>query len=118
MCKAALIERRSDQIRTRRGGPLMELPWLMNQIETHAEQLTERIIQAVRTSPRIKSLSSLSEEELRRCFFDLYRNLGRWLGKKGEEGIEATYGDIGRRRCREGVPLNELIYALICGVRS
>jgi hypothetical protein len=91
----------------------MELPWLMSQIETHAEQLSERAIQALRTSPRIKSLGSTSEEELRRRFFDLYRNLGRWLGEKGEAEIEATYGEIGRRRCREGVPLNELIYALI-----
>ena len=91
----------------------MELPWLMNQIEMHAEQLSERAIQAVRTSPRIKSMSSLSEDELRRRFFDLYRNLGRWLGEKGEAEIEQTYGDIGRRRCREGVPLNELIFALI-----
>jgi len=91
----------------------MELPWLMSQIEMHAEQLSERVIQAVRTSPRIKSLGSISEEELRRRFFDLFRNLGRWLGEKGEAEIEATYRDIGQRRCREGVPLNELIYALI-----
>jgi hypothetical protein len=91
----------------------MELPWLMSQIEAHAEQLSERAIQAVRTSPRIKSLGAMSEEELRRKFFELYRNLGRWLGEKGEAEIEATYGEVGRRRCREGVPLNELIYALI-----
>ena len=91
----------------------MELPWLMKQIETHAEQLTERVIQAVRTNPRTKFLRDLSEEELRRRFFDLFQNLGRWLSEKGEDEIEATYGEIGRRRCREGVPLNELVYALI-----
>jgi hypothetical protein len=91
----------------------MELPWLMNQIHMHAEQLSERVIQAIRTSPRIKSLGSVSEEELRRRFFDLFQNLGRWLGEKGEEEIEATYGEIGRRRCREGTPLNELVYAVI-----
>jgi hypothetical protein len=91
----------------------MELPWLMKQIETHAEQLTERVIQAVRSNPRTKFLRDLSEEELRRRFFDLFRNLGRWLSETGEEEVEAIYGEIGRRRCREGVPLNELIYALI-----
>ena len=90
----------------------MELPWLMKQIETHAEQLTERVIQAVRTSPRTKSLRDLSEEELRRRFFDLFQNLGRWLSEKGENEVEEIYGEIGRRRCREGVPLNELVYAL------
>jgi hypothetical protein len=91
----------------------MELPWLMNQIHMHAEQLSERVIQAIRTSPRIKSLGSVSEEDLRRRFFDLFRDLGRWLGEKGEEEIEATYGEIGRRRCREGTPLNELVHAVI-----
>jgi len=91
----------------------MELPWLMQQIETHAEQLTERVIKAVRTSPQTMFLRDLSEEELKRRFFDLYRNLGQWLSEKGEGAIEATFGDLGRQRCREGVPLHELIYALI-----
>ena len=91
----------------------MELPWLMNQIELHAEQLTERVIKAVRTSPQTAFLRELSEDELKRRFLDLYRNLGRWLSEKGEDAIEATYGEIGRGRCRQGVPLNELIYALI-----
>ena len=91
----------------------MELPWLMKQIETHAEQLTDRVIHALRTNPRTQSFGALSEEELRRRFFDLFRNLGRWLSEKGEEEIEATYGEIGRRRCRDGTPLNELVYALM-----
>jgi len=91
----------------------MELPWLMKQIETHAEQLAERVIEAVRTNPRTKFLRDVSEEELRRRFFDLFQNLGRWLSEKGDEEIEAIYGEIGRRQCREGVPLNELVYALI-----
>jgi len=91
----------------------MELPWLMQQIEMHAEKLTERVIDAVRTSPRTKFLRDLSEEELRRRFFDLFRNLGRWLSEKSESEIETIYSEIGRRRCREAVPLSELIYALL-----
>jgi hypothetical protein len=91
----------------------MELPWLMKQIETHAEQLSEQVIQAVRTSPRTRSMGQLSEEELRNRFFDLFRNFGRWLSEKNEDEIEAIYGEIGRRRCREGMPLNDLVYALI-----
>src|SRR5215813_5528615 len=85
----------------------MELPRLMQQIEMHAEKLTERVIDAVRTSPRTKFLRDLSEEELRRRFFDLFRNLGRWLSEKSEGEIETIYGDVGRRRCREAVPLSE-----------
>jgi hypothetical protein len=91
----------------------MQLPWLMNQIQTHAEQLSEQVIQAVRTSPRTRSMGELSEAELKSRFFDLFRNFGRWLSEKNEDEIEGTYGEIGRWRCREGMPLNELIYALI-----
>jgi len=91
----------------------MDLPWLMTQIQTHADELTERVIQAVRTSPRTSFLHELYEEDLRLRFSDLYRNLGRWISEKGEGEIEATYGEMGRRRCRQGVPLNELVYAVI-----
>lgn len=91
----------------------MELPWLMKQIEAHAEQLTQRVIDAMRTSPRTKFLRDVSEEELKRRFFDLFRNLGRYLSEKSEGEIETIYGEIGRRRCREAVPLGELVYALI-----
>jgi hypothetical protein len=84
----------------------------MRLIETHAEQLTDKLIQAVRTSPRTTFLHELSEPELRRRVFDLYHDIGRWLAEKSEAEIELTYAEIGRERCREGVPLSELVYAL------
>ena len=91
----------------------MLLPWLMRLIETHAEELTDKLIHAVRTNPRTTFMHKLSEDELKRRVFDLYHNLGRWLGEKQEAEIETTYAEIGHRRCREGVPLHELLYALI-----
>ena len=91
----------------------MQLPWLMHQIETHADELSEQVIQAVRTSPRTRSMGELSEAELKSRFFDLFRHFGRWISEKNEDEIEGTYGELGQRRCREGMPLNELIYALI-----
>ena len=105
---AAPNRRRSAQ----KGRRAMELPWLMKQIETHADQLTQRVIEAVRTSPRTTFLRDVSEEDLRRAFFDLFRNLGRWLSERSESEIEMIYSDIGRRRCREAVPLSQLVYAL------
>jgi hypothetical protein len=85
----------------------------MHQIETHADQLSEQVIQAVRTSPRTRSMNELSEAELKSRVFDLFRHFGRWISEKNEDEIEGTYGELGQRRCREGMPLNELIYALI-----
>jgi hypothetical protein len=91
----------------------MLLPWLMRLIETHAEELTDRVIQAVRTNPRTSFLHAVSEAELKRRGFDLYHNLSRWLAEKSEAEIEATYRENGRKRFREGVSLSELVYALI-----
>jgi hypothetical protein len=91
----------------------MLLPWLMRLIETHAEELTDQLIRAVRTSPQTTFMHDLPEAELRERVFDLYHNLGRWLGEKGEAEIEATYREIGQRRFREAVPLSELVYALL-----
>ena len=91
----------------------MLLPWLMRLIETHAEELSDKLIHALRTNPRTTFLHQVSEAELKRRGFDLYHNLGRWLAEKSEAEIEATYRENGRRRFSEGVPLSELIYALI-----
>jgi RsbRD-like negative regulator of sigma factor len=88
------------------------LPWLMRLIETHAEQLTENLLQSVRTDARTTFLHELSEAELKRRVFDLYHHLGRWLGESNEAEIEATYAELGRQRLREGVPLSELVHAL------
>jgi hypothetical protein len=85
----------------------------MGLIETHADELADKVIKALRENPRTAFLHQVSEAELKRRGFDLYHNLGRWLAEKSESEIEATYRENGRRRFREGVPLSELVYALV-----
>jgi len=91
----------------------MLLPSLIRLIETHADELVDQVVRVVRTDPRTAFLHEVSEAELKRRGFDLYRNLGRWLGEKSEAEIEATYRENGYRRFQEGVPLSELVHALI-----
>jgi len=90
----------------------MLLPSLIRLIETHADELMDQVVKAVRTDPRTAFLHEVSEAELKRRGFDLYRNLGRWLGEKSEADIEATYRENGYRRFQEGVPLSALVHAL------
>ena len=45
--------------------------------------------------------------------YSVYRNLGHWLGHNSEEPVEAAYSALARRRSEEGVPLEELVFALI-----
>ncbi len=80
----------------------MLLPWLMRLIETHADELAEKVITAVRSNPRTAFLHEVSEAELKRRGFDLYHNLGRWLGEKSEAEIETTYRENGRTTIPRG----------------
>src|SRR5262245_52600776 len=105
--------RRAVAREIRKEGDAMLLPWLMRLIETHANDLTESLMKNVRVNPRTPSLREVAEAELTARAFDLYHNLSRWLGEKREEEIETAYQENGRRRFCEGVPLSELVYALI-----
>jgi hypothetical protein len=86
---------------------------LIRVIEDHAEELTRGVLRDLASNPRTTAYHRLPPDELHRRVYDVYRNLGRWLGDKTEEHVESTYGGLGRRRFGEGVPLSEVVYALI-----
>lgn len=86
---------------------------LVQLIEDHAERLTVGLLDDLQTHARTPAYHKLSREDLHHRAYDVYRNLSRWLGHKTDELIEASYDDLGRRRRREGIPLSEVIYALI-----
>lgn len=86
---------------------------LVRVIEEHAEELTRGVLKDLATNPRTPAYHRLPPEELHRRVYDVYHNLGRWLGDKTEDHITATYGGLGRARCAEGVPLSEVVYALV-----
>jgi len=86
---------------------------LVQMIESHAEQLTRGVVHDLQTNPRTPAYHRLSAEELHHRAYAVYRNLGRWLGEETEQTIEAFYGDLGRKRHAEGIPLCEVVYALL-----
>jgi hypothetical protein len=86
---------------------------LVTLIEEHAEDLTRGVLADVRSNPRTPSYHHLPREELHKRAYDVYRNLGRWLGDKAEERIADSFGGLGRLRREEGIPLSEVAYALL-----
>ena len=44
---------------------------------------------------------------------EIYRHLGEWLLDKSEADIEQRYIRIGSRRAQQGVPLSQLIWAIV-----
>ena len=86
---------------------------LVRVIEEHAEELTRGVLSDLAANPRTPAYHNLPADELHRRVYDVYHNLGRWLGDKTEDHVEATFGGLGRKRCSEGVPLSEVVYALV-----
>ena len=85
---------------------------LVKLIESHAEELTRGLVAHLKTHPRTASYRRFSDAELRDRAFAIYHNLGAWLSEKSEEAVRKEWEELGRRRCADGVPLSEVIYAL------
>src|SRR5687767_2767182 len=86
---------------------------LIRMIEDHAEDLTRGTLSDLSRNPRTPAYHSIPHGELHRRVYDVYRNLGRWLGDKTDAPVEETYGALGRTRRAEGILLSEVVYALI-----
>lgn len=86
---------------------------LVQLVEGHAEELTRGVLDDLKSNRRTPAYHSLHREELHLRVYDVYRNLGRWLGGKTDDLIRATYSELGEKRCHEGIPLSEVVYALV-----
>jgi hypothetical protein len=86
---------------------------LVAMIEDHAEQLTAGVIGELQRHPQTTGYHQFSRSELHDRAYDVYRNLGKWVTRGSEGEIEASYLDLGRRRRQEGIPLSQVIFALL-----
>lgn len=86
---------------------------LVKMIEDHAEELTSSLIRNLQSNLRTPHYHALTREELHHRAYDVYRNLGQWLSHETEAAIESGYTQLARRRFAEGIPLSEVVYALI-----
>jgi hypothetical protein len=86
---------------------------LVAMIEDHADQLTAGLVRDLERHPRLSGYHRLAPLELHARAYDVYHNLSKWVARGSESEIEATYTELGRRRYREGIPLSEVIFALL-----
>jgi hypothetical protein len=86
---------------------------LVQVIEGHADNLSEGLIQELRSSGRCDELfHRVSADELKRRSYEIYRHLSEWMIAKTESEIEERYVGLGRRRARQGVPFSQFLWAL------
>ncbi len=86
---------------------------LVRLIENHSERLAETLLERLRTCDKCSAFHKVPAQEFRQRVYEVYDHLGEWLLGKKEEDIARRYEEIGARRAAQGVPLSQLIYALV-----
>jgi hypothetical protein len=86
---------------------------LVNLIEKHAEQLTEGVVHELRTDPRTPSYHKLAPHEDYNRVYTVVHNLGTWLDRNSDIAAENAYRGLGKTRFSEGIPLAEVVCALM-----
>jgi hypothetical protein len=86
---------------------------LVQMIEDHADKLTYGLVNDLKSNKRTTHYHHLTGDELHRRTYDVYRHLGHWITSKTEGDIESSYTELGKTRYEEGIPLSEVVYALI-----
>lgn len=86
---------------------------LVRLIESHAEQLARGLIEKLHADIRATGMRKVPAHELQLRAYDVYHNFSDWLLNKTESDIERQYVAIGARRASQGVPLSDLVYAIL-----
>ncbi len=87
----------------------------INLIEDHAESLSLKWVDEVRTNSLTESYSRFSRQELHDIVFDRFRKLGKWIKKQEniDKEIARHFCDIGKARAEAGIKSSEMVYSLI-----
>lgn len=86
---------------------------LLRLVETHSDELANGLLERASHSPWLPNYPNVPPEELRERVHEIYQHLAEWLLGKGDIDIEQRYLEIGARRAQQGVPLSQLIWAII-----
>jgi len=86
---------------------------LIRVIEQDPRPLVESLYGELRTNLGTSHYHRLSNEELFRRGQAIYQHLVGWLGLRDESAIRRAGEDLGKQRFAEGIPLGQVVLALI-----
>jgi len=86
---------------------------LIELIEIHADRLTADVARDLVTNERTRGFRAVRPQDLEQRIFQIFHHLGNWIGEPRSRSVEAEFGDWGRRRFDQGIPLSEIVYAVI-----
>lgn len=86
---------------------------LVRLIENHSERLSETLLERLKGCEKCRAFQKVPADEFRQRVYEIYQHLGEWLLGKKEEDIARRYEQIGARRAAQGVPLSQLVFAIV-----
>jgi hypothetical protein len=86
--------------------------YLLQAIERQSDTLADALVRDLTTNAQTPSFRRLPADALRARAQGIYAHIADWLGSGNEALIDATFTALGRERFHEGIPLEELVYAL------
>jgi hypothetical protein len=86
---------------------------LIKTIESNAGEFARGTVKQLQSNPRTESYHKLSSTEMYDRIYEIHHDLGRWLWEKSDQAVQARFNQVGEKRCKEGVPLDEVLWALV-----
>src|SRR5262245_55306257 len=86
---------------------------LVELIEIHATRLTSDVMGDLVTNERTRGFRAVDPQELEQRIFQIVHHLGDWIGDPKSVIVQAEFADWGRRRFDQGIPLSDIMYAVI-----
>jgi hypothetical protein len=91
---------------------------LVHHMKANADRMSEVLTQKIRSSDRCSDLlRKVPAEEQKLSALEIYRDLTDWLGVEIDSRFERRYVDLGIQRAYQGVPLNQMFWA-VCIARE
>lgn len=87
-------------------------------IEANAEELAERVRRTLSEDTRTSAYHALPAAEVRARALRVFARLGSWLERTSDRAVEEEYIELGRTRRLEGIPLSEVVMALLLTRRA
>jgi hypothetical protein len=82
---------------------------LVQLIEGHSDEISRRVMQAIRAHPEMTTFAARPEGEIREWCGEILNNLGFLLSARKDEEVERRFQVGGRTRFEEHIPLHEAV---------
>jgi hypothetical protein len=85
---------------------------LVHLIETHSDQIINRVVYQIRHDEDMSHIRALLDSELREWNLELLERLAYWLSPANREDLGHRYERLGKLRFEQDIPLHESVRGL------